>query len=143
MLQKLLLPAALLWFFISQKTKAAFDQFSYKINGFKVSAKGGQLGLIPNFSIYNPTGANVKINSGGLALAVNGNTIAQFTGPINTTLTGNSWNIVELNFTAKGLGAANVIYQLANGAKFKTTSIKGSLKTSTGTVPVNYIFTYE
>lgn len=141
MLQKLLLPGLLIYYFLNQRAKAAVSQFSYRLNGFKVKTHKG-LKLIPGFGIFNPTNTTTTIKRAGLSVLVNGQQVAQYVGNTNITLKP-GWNDLELDFTAKGIGAANVIYQLASGAKFKTTSIKGTLTTTSGQVPVNYTYTYE
>lgn len=141
MLQKLLLPGLLIYYFLNQRAKAAVSQFSYSLNGFKVKTFKG-LKLVPNFGIFNPTNTTTTVKRAGLSVLVNGNQIAQYVGNTNITLKP-GWNDIELDFTAKGIGAVNVIYQLAQGAKFKTTSIKGTLTTTSGQIPVNYTYTYE
>lgn len=141
MLQKLLLPGLLIYYFLNQRAKAAVSQFSYRLNGFKVKTFKG-LKLVPNFGIFNPTSTTTTIKRAGLSVLVNGQQVAQYVGNTNITLKP-GWNDLELDFTAKGIGAANVIYQLAQGAKFKTTSIKGTLTTTSGQIPVNYTYTYE
>ena len=141
MLQKLLLPGLLIYYFLQQRAKAALDQFQYRLNGFKVKTFQG-LKLVPNFGIYNPTSANINIKRAGLSVNIEGNQIAQYSGVLNTTIAP-GWNDLELNFTVKGLGAANVVYQLGSGAKFKTGSITGTLTTTAGNIPVNYTFTNE
>ena len=141
MLQKLLLPGLLIYYFLNQRAKAAVSQFSYRLNGFKVKTFKG-LKLVPNFGIFNPTNTTTTVKRAGLSVLVNGNQIAQYVGNTNIILKP-GWNDLELDFTAKGIGAVNVIYQLAQGAKFKTTSIKGTLTTTSGQIPVNYTYTYE
>jgi hypothetical protein len=141
MLQKIVLPALLIFYFLNQRARAAVDQFSYRFNGFKVKTFQG-LKLVPNFGIYNPTNLPIKIPSAGLSIFVNGNQIAQYVGDTNITLNP-GWTDLELNFTAKGIGAANVIYQLAQGAKFNTVSLKGTLNTTSGKIPVDYTYVYQ
>lgn len=123
------------YLFIKNQAQKAVDQFDYKLTGFTVKTFQG-LKLIPKFSIYNSSNLPVKINSAGLMVQVNGNTIARFTGPVNITLQPNQYTPVSLSFTASGLGASTAIYSLIKNEGAPAAQLVGSISTSLGTYPV-------